>query len=368
MTTVRRWLAVLAAVAALAALPAVVAAVPARDSDLSAAELLRLIESSAARPYSGYAEATGGLALPVTDRFGSLADLFGGRTQLRIWHRSSSDWRVDAISFAGETGIHHDRYGDWTWNYESNSVDRSGSSVSADVRFPNAADLAPPELGRRLLSQALPREATRIGSARVAGRDAAGLRVSPEQPASSIASVEVWADPDTGLPLRVQVRGKQASMAALTSAFLDFSPAEPPAAVTAFRPPADADISNRSSRDLITAIDQWGEVTPPGRLAGLERNERLPTLGSVGVYGRGVTELLAVPLPDRIAYSLSQELAEAVGADPYEPQLRLSVGPLNLLLSVPARPDSAWLLVGTVTAPTLAAAAAELPDHGELGR
>ncbi|HEX8082251.1 MAG TPA: sigma-E factor regulatory protein RseB domain-containing protein [Jatrophihabitans sp.] len=367
MTTVRRWLAVLAATAVLAALPALVAAVPARNSDLSAAELLRLINASGNRPYSGYAEATGGLALPVTDRFGSIADLFGGRTQLRVWHRSSTDWRVDAISLAGETGIHHDEYGDWTWNYESNTVDRTGSAVAADVRFPTAADLLPPELGRRLLSQALPREATRIGSDRIAGRDAQGLRVTPDQPASSIAHVEVWADPETGLPLRVQARGKQSSAPALTSTFLDFSPAEPSAAVTAFLPPADANISNRSSRDLVTAIDQWAGVVPPDRLAGLERNQRLPTLGSVGVYGRGVTELLAVPLPDRIAYSLIEDLAEATGGDPNASQLRLSVGPLNLLLSVPAQPDSAWLLIGTLTAATLRGAAAELPAHSELG-
>ncbi|MEO6501443.1 MAG: sigma-E factor regulatory protein RseB domain-containing protein [Jatrophihabitantaceae bacterium] len=368
MTTVRRWLAVLAATAVLAASPSLVAALPATNSDLSAAELLRLINASASRPYSGYAESTGGLVLPVTDRFGSIADLFGGRSQLRVWHRSSTDWRVDAISFAGETGIHHDGYGDWTWNYESNTVDRTDSSLAADVRFPTEADLLPPELGRRLLSQALPSEATRIGSARVAGRDAQGLRITPDQPASSISHVEVWADPETGLPLRVQVRGKQSRAPTLTSAFLDFSPAEPSAAITAFGPPAGANISNRSSRDLLASIDQWADVAPPDRLAGLERNPRLPTLGSVGVYGRGVTELLAVPLPGRIAFSLSEDLADATGADPDESQLRLSVGPLNLLLSNPSQPDSAWLLIGTVTAATLAAAAAELPAHSEPDR
>lgn len=366
MTTVRRWMAVLAATAVLAALPAVVAALPASNSDLSAAELLRRINSSASRSYSGYAEATGGLALPVTDRFGSVADLFGGRTQLRVWYRSSSDWRVDALSFAGESGVYHDQYGDWSWNYESNSVDRTGSPVAPQVRLPTSVDLLPPEFGRRLLSQALPREASRIGSARIAGRSAPGLRITPDQAASSIASVDVWADQATGLPLRVQVRGKQAGAPALTSTFLDFSPTEPSAAVTEFRPPTGANLSGRASRDLVTAIDQRGGVEPPARLAGLERNERLPTLGSVGVYGRGVTELIAVPLPGRIAYSLSQELIEATGANPDQSLLNLSIGPLNLLLSSPTQPDSAWLLIGTVTSATLAAAAAELPEHPGL--
>jgi hypothetical protein len=367
VTTVRRWLAVLAATAVLAALPAVVAAVPARTSGLSAAELLERITSSAGKPYSGYAEASGGLALPVTSRFGSVADLFGGRTQLRAWYRSSTDWRVDAIGFAGESDLHHDEYGDWSWNYESNSVERTGWPVGAVVRLPTAADLVPAELGRRLLSQALPREASRLGSERIAGRSAPGLRITPEQPASSISHVDVWADAATGLPLRVKVQGKQSGTAALTSSFLDFSPTKPSAAVTTFVPPLDARISDRLSPDLVTYIDTLGAVVPPARLAGVDRNRQLPAFGSVGVYGRGVTEFVAVPLPERIAYSLSQDLADATGAEPDEPRLSLSVGPLTLLLFAPAQPDSAWLLVGTVTAETLVVAAAQLPAHPGLG-
>lgn len=366
MTTARRWLAVLAATAVLAALPSVLASVPAKSSRLSAAELLRRINASAGRAYSGYAEATGGLALPVTARFGSVADLFGGRTQLRVWYRSATDWRVDSIGFAGESDTHHDDSGDWSWDYEANTIDRTGYLTPPQVRLPTAADLLPTELGRRLLSQALPREASRLSSARIAGRSAPGLRITPEQPASSISHVDVWADESTGLPLRVRVQGKQAGSPALASSFLDFSPAEPSVASTLFLPPTGTGLSDRASRDLVTVIDQLGGVLPPERLAGLERNTRLSGLGSVGVYGRGVSELIAVPLPDRLADSLSRELAEATGADPAEPRLSLSVGPLNLLLSTSSELDSTWLLIGTVTAETLAAAAAELPAHPGL--
>jgi hypothetical protein len=366
VTTVRRWLAVLAATAVLTALPALVAAVPARTSNLSAAALLERITDSAGLPYSGYAEASGGLALPVTERFGSIADLFGGRTQLRAWYRSATDWRVDAIGFAGESDVHHDESGDWSWNYEANAVDRTGSPVAPQARLPAAADLLPTELGRRLLSQALPQEASRLGSQRIAGRSAPGMRITPRQPASNIAAVDVWADAATGLPLRVRVQGKQSGSAALTSSFLDFSASQPPASVTSFVPPLDARVSDRPSRDLVTVIDQLGSVVPPARLAGLDRNRQLPPFGSVGVYGRGVTELVAVPLPTRLGYSLSQELADATGADPSDSRLSLTVGPLTLLLSSARLRDAAWLLVGTVTAETLAGAAAQLPTHPEL--
>jgi len=368
MTSVRRWLAVLAGVAVLIALPSVVAAVPGASSDISAATLLQRINSSAGRPYSGYAEATGGLALPVTGQFGSIADLFGGQTQLRAWHRSRSDWRVDAVGFAGESDVHHDETGEWTWNYESNAVSRTEFPVAPEVRLPAAADLLPPELGRRLLSQAQPREASRIGSARIAGRSAPGLRITPSAAAASIARVDVWADSATGIPLRVQVQGKQAGGPALASSFLDFSAAEPAAAATAFHPPTGATVTSApATQDLATAIDQLAGVVPPTELAGIARNRQLPTLGSVGVYGRGVTEFLAIPVPGRVAYSLRHQLADATGSDPDKPQLSLSIGPLNLLLSSPDRPGAAWLLVGTVTASTLRAAIVELPSHPGLG-
>ena len=161
MTSVRRWLVVLAGIAVLAALPAAVAALPSRTAAVSAATLLQRINSSSNQAYSGYAESSGGLALPVTDQFGSIADLFGGRSQLRVWWRSSADWRVDAVTFAGESDVHHDATGDWSWNYESNTVSRTDQTVAPAVRLPTATDLLPPQLARRLLSQASPSEASR---------------------------------------------------------------------------------------------------------------------------------------------------------------------------------------------------------------
>jgi hypothetical protein len=367
MTSVRRWLVVLAGIAVLAALPAVVAALPARTAAVSAASLLQRINSSGDQPYSGYAESSGGLALPVTSQFGSIADLFGGRSQLRVWWRSSADWRVDAVTFAGESDVHHDSSGEWVWNYESNTVSRSEQPVAPAVRLPTAADLLPPQLARRLLSQAVPAEASTIGSARIAGRSAAGLRITPNQPVSTIASVDVWADPATGVPLRVEVRAKQSSGIALSSSFLDFSAGQPAASTTAFSPPTGANINSGPTGDLATAIDQLAGVTPPARLAGLDRNLLLPSVGSVGSYGRGVTEFIAVPLPRRVAFSLQDQLAAATGGKPDEnPRTTLTIGPLNLLLSTPDQSANAWLLVGTVTSETLAMAAAALPSHPGL--
>src|ERR1700761_1878400 len=102
MTRSRRWAVVAALVAVLVALPTVVGLIPAGSSSVTAAELLGKIQNSGRVEFSGYGEATGGLALPVTDQFNSIADLFGGTTQLRAWWRGPDDWRVDTIDATGE--------------------------------------------------------------------------------------------------------------------------------------------------------------------------------------------------------------------------------------------------------------------------
>src|SRR6478735_1330847 len=89
-----RWLVVLVAVGMLLATPPVLGLLPGRAAAIPAAELLARIGRSAGTPYSGYASATGGLSVPVTGELDSVTRLLGGRTLLRVWWRSASDWRV----------------------------------------------------------------------------------------------------------------------------------------------------------------------------------------------------------------------------------------------------------------------------------
>src|SRR6185437_3361047 len=378
MTPLRRWLAVLVGLGLLLALPSLVRALPATGSPISAAALLSRIQHSGPVGYSGYAESTGGLALPVTSQFTALSDLFGGNTQLRVWWRSDRDWRVDSIGLAGETDTHTEDLGAWTWNYESDTATFTEQPITPEVRLPTDADLLPPQLARRLLSQATPAEASRLPSARVAGHSAAGLRITPADAVSTIDHIDVWADPATGLPLKVRAVGKDSNSAAISASFLDVQLGTPPAQRTAFSIPAGANLHTSTGQDLATTIDRLGGAAPPSKLAGIARNGLLPTLGSIGVYGRGVTEFVAVPLPVRIGYSLHSQLAPVAGTQtvpgvPTDPdgdslQLTLSSGPLNLLLTPANFPGGPWLLVGTVNTDTLTKAAGELPAQSRSSR
>lgn len=356
MTAAHRWLLVGLGVVLLVTAPTVIRALPVDDSDVSAATLLQRVKDSGSVGYAGYAESVGGLSLPVADRFGDLATLLGEHTRLRVWWRSVKDWRVDAISFTGETDLIRGPGGLAMWEYEANRVT---FSADAPVRLPRTADLVPAVLARQLLGEAEPDEVSRLPAVRIAGRDAPGLRLTPRDPQSTIAHVDVWVELETGVALRVDVYGDDADTPAMTTSFLDLTTSPPPATATAFSPHPDVEVEFENAVDIAAAADKYAPFRPPRTLAGLERR---PTdgVGAVGDYGRGVTRLVAIPLRDDDAHTVRDQLLETSGARDGRRGVTITIGPLNLLVTTSTSDTPHWLLAGTVTRRTLLAAADEL--------
>jgi hypothetical protein len=354
-----RWAVLAALVAVLGALPAVVGALPADDTDVPAADLRDAVLASAGVGFSGYAVSAGGLTLPVSDQLPAVADLLSDRVQLRVWWRGEDEHRVDVVTAAGETGVHVDPAGTWTWEFESATAERTGP---APLALPGPPDLVPAALGRRLLSEAADEELSRIGARRVAGRDALGLRLVPAAEAASVARVDVWADAGTGLPLAVQVVADGASVPALDTRFLDLDLTAPPAAVVAFTPPADARVRPGSDAGglLAEADRRLSPVPLPGALAGLARRDLAGAPAAVGVYGTGVTLLVVAPLPTRLARGLQAAVRAGPEAVVDRLGVRVAAGPLGLMLV--ERPGSGtYVLTGTVTLDALAEAAGQVP-------
>src|SRR5688572_25625912 len=100
-----RWLVVLFAAAALVATPVVIGTRPAAPSDISAVELAGRVSQSADVGWSGYVETSGTLQVPDNESFATLAQMLGENTQLRVWWRTTDDWRVDRIRATGETDL-----------------------------------------------------------------------------------------------------------------------------------------------------------------------------------------------------------------------------------------------------------------------
>ena len=354
-----RWSAVGALVSVLVALPAGLAVLPASDTDVPAAELRDAVLASADVGFSGYAVSAGGLSLPVSDQLPTVADLFSDRTSMRVWWRGPDDTRVDVLSPAGETGIHRDTGGTWTWEYERATATRTPAGPLA---LPAAPDLLPSSLGRRLLSEAADEELSRIGARRVSGRDAQGLRLIPAAPASSVQRVDVWIDAGTGLALQVEVFGKGSSDAALDSRFLDLEMEMPDASVTRFEPPPGATLRQGAEADVVQeAGRRIRPVRLPSELAGLPRRELAGVPSGIGLYGSGVTLLAVAPVPPRLAGGVRAALSRSPAAVVDELGTRVAAGPVGLMLVDP-RDDGPYVLTGTVTLDALAAAAAELPD------
>ena len=351
-----RWAVVAVGVALLVSLPSLIGALPARSSDVSATELLAKVQASASVGHSGYAESVGGLDLPLTSDFTALTNLLGDRTRIRTWWRGDEDWRIDAVQTTGEAGTYRDGSGIWSWDYEQDMIMRTSEPT---VRLPRVSDVEPAALARRLLSEARPADVSRIPGRRVAGRDAAGLRLRPSDNGTTIDRVDVWVDPGTGLGLRVEIYGKGTARPVLETAFLDFSAQTPPASATLFTPAEPEKVRGEINPDVAAAINVFAPVIPPATLAGLPGRPGLIGLGSVGSYGSGLTLLVAVPLPGRISRPLREQLSHTPGATKTADGVRIAVGPLSLLLT-DAQDRRSWLLTGTVTASTLDTAAAQL--------
>lgn len=357
-----RWAVVAAVVAALVALPFLVSAVPVGQAAGagSAAALLERIQASRTHPYAGYAESTGSLALPTTDQLSDVASLLGGRTQVRAWWRSADDWRSDTVTPVGELSTRTSATEVQVWDFEDSDVAVTPPDVASAVRLPRVGDTLPPELAARLLSGATTGQVTTLAARRVAGRPADGLAMTPDDPLSSIARVDVWADRASGIPVLVEVFGRTSDTAALSSTFLDFTDVDPSPQEVAFSPPPGARVFIRQRFDLVRSIGRVPDAGLPDRLLGFARTPPQPGLEGIGQYGSGVTQVAVGALPERAARSLLEQIRLASTAVKLPEGTAISVGPVSLLVTDPQVTGQTWLVAGTLTPQGLARAATEL--------
>jgi hypothetical protein len=341
MTRLRRWCVVALGIAVLAAVPVGSRLRPVADSDVSAERLLAQVRASDDEGWSGYVETDGTLQLPDAGRFSDLATLFGTQVRMRAWWRGSDDWRVDQLLTAGETDLVH--AGDRTtqWDYE-----RARATVSRDpdIRLPRSADLVPPQLAHRFLRGATAADVTRLPTRRIAGIAAPGLRVTSASHLSSIDHLDLWADPVTGVPLRVEVYAASARPA-FTSAFREFSAGAPDATAVAFTPTPSTTVRYDDVLDIADAANQYAPVLPPASAAGLAKSSASD--GAVGVYGEGMAQVIAIPLRGREAGALRDQLDVTPGVEHLAGKTLVMVGPLGVVLTGEDG-DGGWLLAGTL--------------------
>jgi hypothetical protein len=351
VTPLRRWCVVAVGTLLLVAAPVALHLLPAADSDVSVGRLLAEARAAEGHPWSGYVETEGTLELPAADRFSDVTALLGEGTRMRAWWQDADHWRVDRLLLTGETDLVHDGGSTVEWDYEHLAAT---VSRDPDIRLPRTADLVPPVLAERLLRGVRDVDVRRVPARRVAGVSAPGLRIAPSSGLSSIDHADLWIDPASGVPLRVEVYAAGSAGPAFTSEFRSFSADPPDPAQVRFEPPAGVDVRFDDVLDIADAANQYAPVRPPDTVAGLARAAASDR--GVGVYGSGMTEVIAIPLRDREADALRRQLAATPGVDQDDRRTVVSVGPLGVLLTG-SEGDGGWLLTGTLTRSALVRAA-----------
>ena len=357
----RRWLLVAAGAAGLVAGGAV--PWPAGAVEVDPADLRRRI-LGAVPAHVGYAESVGRLGLPQIPQLGSAIALFTSTTRIRAFVAGADRWRVAELTPAGERDTYHLDGAEYLWDFGGDQVTRVVGQ--APLRLPRAADLLPHAIARRLLGpDAGP--VTSLPARRVAGRTAVGLRLTPSDPAATIGTVDIWADPATALPLRVEV-APPGGPPLLTSELIDVMDRGPdPSELMPTVPPGAASVAT-SAAEVSGAFRQLDAPPAPRRLAGLARAPRSGTpdaqLPGAGIYGSGLARFALLPMTRDLAERVVGD-ATAAGATvvpvPSGQAVRLAT-PLVSVAAMAGRRSGA-LLIGTVVPELLDQALREFSER-----
>ena len=314
----RRWSVVAFGTVLLCALPAVIAALPVPASAISAAALRARILASAAVPYEGYAESTVNLGLPELPDLHNVSLLLDGTTDQYVWYRSPSYWRADDVTGTGESDTYADGGVTYLWDYGSNLLTQV--TGAEPVRLPRAPDLLPPALALRLLDTAGHADrVSRLPSRRIAGVDAAGLRLVPTGKGTTISAVEIWADPASGLPVEVQITSRGSSQPVLISTFLELSRTQPSLDAVTPHPAPNVGLTTTRLPDVDGVLNGDGDGDSdgdpfPAQLGG-QRHVAVPgSPPGLAIYGSGFSRFVVLPLPRGVGTSALNSAIQA-GAD-----------------------------------------------------
>lgn len=280
----------------------------------SAAQLLADVAGSRVDALSGTVVATARLGMPElpaqssTGTASPLALLTGSHT-LKVWLDGPQRQRVALISQLAEYDVVRNGRDAWTYTSESHQVTHAmlpagaaaaanpgaaGSGVTGDPR----SYLTPGAAANAALKAVGPTTVVGVDrSARVAGRPAYQLVLTPRDRSSLVTSVKVAVDSATRTPLRVQVWGsRDQAKPALEVGFTDIRFRRPAGSVFAFTPPPGAKVH---------------ELRIPAR-PGADRSGQHSDATRPQVFGTGWTSIVMVPTgssPAKAAASAGGESA-----------------------------------------------------------
>jgi outer membrane lipoprotein-sorting protein len=284
--------------------------------DRSAAQLLVDLQTAKVDGLSGTIVESADLGLPAfasalggasSGAAGSpdlgLTTLLAGSNTARVWYAGEQKMRVALMGTQGETDVI--RNGSDVWFWSSSEKDATHTKLPAGASAPEI-DKQMPGTPQQAADAALAAidpttKVTTTGAARVAGRDAYELVLSPKDTSSLIGQVRLAIDAEHHIPLRVDVYAKNATSPAIRVAFQQISFAVPDAQQFAFNPPAGTKVTEKTPSDLQKT--ERSRLTPEQK-AKLEQLQKERAAGKtpaaadgVKVVGKGWTTIVEAKMP-----------------------------------------------------------------------
>ncbi|MFD7665194.1 outer membrane lipoprotein carrier protein LolA [Streptomyces sp. NPDC059788] len=215
-----------------------------------------------------------------------LAGLASGSHTLRVAVDGPDKQRLSVVDKAAEYNLVHNGRDIWGYDSKSNTAYHSTVPAGADKgqgrhgsdkadRTGESGDLknaTPQELAKKALDAVGDTTSVTVdGTAKVAGRDAYQLSIKPKQAGSTVDSIRISVDAETGVPLKFTLTPKGGGAAAVDVGFTSVDFAKPAADTFDFKAPKGAKVvdgdkaraqqrakGHRTSEDLQDLLGQYG--------------------------------------------------------------------------------------------------------------
>jgi outer membrane lipoprotein-sorting protein len=331
--------------------------------DRSAAQLLVDVQNAKVDGFSGTVVETADLGLPAiagaignSGQGGNITSLLAGSNTARVWYAGEDQARLALVGTDGETDVIHNGSDVWLWKSSDNTAThvKLAAGESPEKAMPPAAALTPQQAADQALASISPTtEVSTTGAAKVAGRDAYELVLSPKDKSSLIGQVRLAIDAEQHIPLRVDVYAKNATSPAVRVAFQQISFTKPDAQEFKFNPPPGAKVSEENAQQLAQDHQKAAQKAAP--------QEKPKPSSEPTVIGTGWTSIVELKLPAD-AKSGKGDAAEIQAGLNMLPQVSGKFGTGRLLsgsLFSALVTDDGRVFVGAVTPEALEAAAAK---------
>ncbi|MDZ5447046.1 sigma-E factor regulatory protein RseB domain-containing protein [Micromonospora sp. 4G57] len=280
----------------------------------TAAQLLVDLQTSRLDGLSGTVVQRADLGLPALANLAGLAGgnelttLLTGTHTLRVWYSGEERQRIALLDTLGERDLIRDGRDVWSWDSRTNSA--THRVLPQDRTAPASLPATPAEAAGQALAAVDPTTAVTVGrSARVAGRDAYELVLTPRDADSLVHQVRIALDAKEHVPLRFEVLADGADKPAFEVAFTQIDFNRPEADQFRFNPPPGVTVKEEPADKALPG----GKAAPDGRTG------HRPDGTDVRTVGTGWTTVLVARLdaagPAGGAKAGGAKAGDAAGAD-----------------------------------------------------